>query len=645
MAAIGYTTLIIAFALSIYSILAFSIGARGRYPKLIATARIAVLAVFGSVSISVAALTYALATHDFEIEYVASYTSQDMSLLYLVSALWAGNAGSLLFWGWLLSLFAAVLMVQKLKEGKALVPYASVVIMLTEVFFLILLLFAKNPFYTLTEVPSQGIGLNPLLEHAGMLIHPPLLLAGYAALAIPFAFAIAALIMKRLNNEWIIAMRKWTLIAWLLLGMGIITGSWWAYAELGWGGYWSWDPVENASLMPLLMTTAFLHSIIIQRRRGMLKAWNMMLIILTFSLIIFGAFITRSGIISSVHTFTESSIGPFFLAFLGLICFCSFILLIYRRRGLKDEGEVKALVSREGTFFLNNLLLVSATLVIFVGTIVTIISETVSGVTVTVGESFFNRASIPIFLAIILLTGVCRLIGWRRPSIKQFGGSTLWPAMTSLLVIIILAIIGVREWYTFIAVLFCSFLIFTTLFEWARGIRTRRQSRVENYLKTFFGLIWSNKSRYGAYIVHISIAFIAVGIIGSSVYDVEKEAALLPGDSMYINNYTLTYEGLDYHPTPSKMVFTANVSVYNQDKYIGKLAPKKYFHRSFNQSVSEVAIRSTLAEDLYLILVGWDEGGITHFKAIVNPLVIWIWIGGGLFLLGGLVAFWPEKRK
>jgi cytochrome c-type biogenesis protein CcmF len=645
MAVMGFTTLIIAFALFIYSVLAFSIGARGGYPKLIATARIAVLAVFGSVSISVAALVYALATNDFQIEYVASYTSQDMSLLYLVSALWAGNAGSLLFWSWLLSLFAAVLMVQKLREGKALVPYASIVIMLTEGFFIILLLFVKNPFNTLTDVPTQGIGLNPLLEHTGMLIHPPLLLAGYAALTIPFAFAIAALIMKRLDNEWIMAVRKWTLIAWLLLAMGIISGSWWAYWEIGWGGYWAWDPVENASLMPLLMATAFLHSIIMQQRRRMFKAWNMVLIILTFSLIIFGAFIARSGIISSVHTFTKSSIGPFFLAFLGLVLFYSFILLIYRRKELKDDGEVKAIVSREGTFFLNNLLLVSTTLIIFVGTIVIIISETASGVTATVGESFFNRASIPIFLAIILLTGVCILIGWRRPSIRQFGYSALWPAITSSLVIIILAIIGIREWYALIAVLFCSFLIFATLFEWARGVRYRRQRRAETYLKTFFRLIWSNKSRYGGYIVHISVAFIAAGIIGSSVYNVEKEAALLPGDSIYINNYTLTYEGLDYHPTPSKMVFTANVSVYNQDKYIGKLTPQKYFHRSFNQSISEVAIRSTLAEDLYLVLIGWDEGGAVHFKALVNPLVIWIWIGGGLFLLGGLITFWPERRK
>jgi cytochrome c-type biogenesis protein CcmF len=644
MATLGYTTLLIACALSIYSVLTFLIGARNRYPRLVATAKFAVFSVFILFSISVSALVYSLSTHDFQIEYVASYTSQDMSLAYLVSALWAGNAGSLLFWGWLISLFAAVLMFQKLKASNNLLPYASVVIMLTQIFFLVLLLFIKNPFHTLIDVPSQGIGLNPLLEHAGMLIHPPLLLAGYAALTIPFAFAIAALLMKQLDNAWINGIRKWTLAAWLLLGMGILTGSWWSYAELGWGGYWSWDPVENTSLMPWLMTTAFLHSIIIQRRREILKSWNIILIILTFGLIIFGAFITRSGIISSLHSFSESSIGPFFLAFLGFTCFFSLLLLIFRHKQLRDEGEVENLLSREGTFFLNNLLLVGATLVIFIGTVITVVSEAVGGINITVNESFFNQVSAPFFLAIILLTGVCIVIGWRPISIKQFGSNTLWPLIASLLLIIILAIVGIHEWYVLIAVFFCSFLILTTLFQWGREIKARIRSKTENYLMVFIKLIWFNKNRYGAYIVHVSIALMAVGIIGSSVYDVEKEAALLPGESMTINSYTLTYEDLDYYPTPNKMVFTANVSIYNHDKYIGKLAPQKYFHRSFNQSVSEIAIRSTITEDLYLVLIGWDDTGTTHFQALVNPLVIWIWIGGILFLLGGLIALWPERQ-
>ncbi len=643
---IGYLALVVAFAASIYAIVAFIFGFRGSYPKLITSARFSVLAVFGLVSISVAVLAYALATHDFEIEYVASYTSQDMSSFYLFTALWAGNAGSLLFWGWLVSLFAAVLTLRRLNNGKTLVPYASVVIMITEVFFLVLLLFISNPFAKLVNIPAGGIGLYPILENLGMQLHPPLLLIGYAAFTIPFAFAIAALITKRFDyKEWIVAIKKWVLIAWLLFSISIIAGAWWAYTELGWGGYWTWNPVENANLMPWLITTAFLHSIIIQRRKGMYKIWNIALIIIAFVLVIFSAFLTRSGILSSLSTPAKSSLGPFFLAFIGLICLCSLVLLIYRRRELKDEGGVEAIVSRAGTFLLNNLLLAGATLVILVGTIVSVMTKTAIGSVETVGESFFNRVSMPIFLAIILLAGVCVLIGWSKPSLKRLGRRTLWPAATALFVIIVLVIVGVHEWYALAAFLACGFVLFATIFEWARQISVRRRNRAENYLKAFFSLIRSNRSRYGGYIVHISIAIIAVGIIGSSVYSAEEEAALAPGDSMAVGNYTLVYEGLDYQPTLNKMTFTANVSIYNQDKFIGVLTPQKYFHTSFSQAVDEAAIRSTLADDLYLVLVGWDENGTTHLKALVNPLVVWIWIGGWSFLLGGLIAFWPDRRR
>lgn len=643
---IGSLALVIAFAASIYAIVAFIFGSKGGYPKLITSAKFSVLAVFGLVSIAVAALAYALATHDFEIEYVASYTSQDMPLLYLISALWAGNAGSLLFWGWLVSLFAAVLMLQKLSNGKTLLPYASVVIMMTVTFLLALLLFISDPFSKLANIPADGIGLYPILGNLGMLLHPPLLLAGYAAFTIPFAFAMAALVTKRLDyKEWIVAIKKWTLVAWLLLSISIMTGAWWTYTELGWGGYWTWSSVENANLMPWLIATAFLHSIIIQKRNGMFKIWNIALIIITFVLVIFSAFLARSGILSSLSTPAKSSLGPFFLVFIGLICLCSLVLLIYRRRELKDKAEVEAIVSRAGTFLLNNLLLAGATLVILVGTIVSVMSKTAIGSAATVGESFFNRVSMPIFLAIILLTGVCVLIGWSKPSIKRLGRRTLWPAAAALFVIIILVVLGAREWYALVAFLACGFVLFATIFEWAREISVRRRTRAENYLKTFFGLIRSNRSRYGGYIVHISIAVIAVGIIGSSVYSAEEEAALAPGDSMTVGNYTLVYEGLDYQPTLDKMAFTANVSIYNQGKFIGVLTPQKYFHTSFSQAVDEAAIRSTLTDDLYLILVGWDVNGTTHLRASVNPLVVWIWIGGWSFLLGGLIAFWPDRQR
>jgi cytochrome c-type biogenesis protein CcmF len=644
MADIGYIALFLALVTSVYAASAFIFGVRGKHSALVESAKNSLLAVGGLVSLSVAALLYALLTHDFQIEYVARYTSRDLSLPYLISALWAGNDGSLLFWAWLLSLFAIVVVLKKRDVGKELVPYAASIAMITQAFFLILLLFVSNPFHKLLFAPAEGQGLNPMLENPGMIIHPPTLLAGYVGFTIPFAFAIAALLMRRLGDEWLIAIRRWTLLAWLLLGVGNIIGAWWAYVELGWGGYWAWDPVENAGLMPWLVATAFLHSIMMQRRRGMLKVWNMTLIVLTFSLAIFGTFLTRSGVLSSVHTFAESALGPFFLVFIGVALFGSLGLLYSRSEELKGEAEMESLVSRESTFLLNNLLLVGAAFAIFLGTVFPVISEAVRGVKITIGPPFFNQVNGPIFLGIILLTGICALIGWRRASLNNLVRNFLGPMVATVIVGIVLLIFGVREWYGLVAFSLCSFVLFTILYEWFRGTKARHRTRAENYLRAFWGLIAANRPRYGGYIVHIGIILIAIGIIGSSFYNVEKEVILKPGDSMTINNYTLTYDNIDQYQTQSRLVVTATVSVYNGGELIGKLMPEKYFDPVYEQ-VTEVAIRSTLVEDLYVILVGLDEDGTTAFKVLVNPLVSWIWIGGGVLVLGGLIAFWPDRQR
>lgn len=378
----------------------------------------------------------------------------------------------------------------------------------------------------------------------------------------------------------------------------------------------------------------------------MLKVWNMVLIILTFSLTIFGTFLTRSGVLSSVHTFTESPVlGYLLLAFIGVILFGALGLLYYRSEELKSEAEMDSLVSRESTFLLNNLLLVGAAFAIFLGTVFPMISEAVRGVKISVGPPFFNQVNGPIFLAIILLTGVCALIGWRRASIKNLMRNFLWPVVASLHLVIGLFFLGIKEWYALVAFFLCSFVLATILWEWFRGTRARHRMRAENYLKAFWGLIWGNRPRYGGYIVHIAILFITIGIIGSSFYDVEKEAVLMPGESMTIKNYTLTYKNTDYYETQSRLVLSATLSVHNEGKLIGKLIPEKYFYGNEKQPVTEVAIRSTLREDLYVILVGSNENGSTTFKVLVNPLVNWIWIGGGVAVLGGLIAFWPERRK
>ncbi|MBM2824493.1 MAG: cytochrome c assembly protein [Dehalococcoidales bacterium] len=644
---IGYIALILALVVSIYAVFAFSLGVRRQLPELIASARNSVYAVFGLVSLSVAVLLYALVNHDFRLAYVASYTSRDLSLFYLISGWWAGNDGSLLFWVWILALAATVVVRQKRNIGQELVPYATSVLMVVAAFFFFLLVAVANPFQKLSFVPADGQGLNPLLENPGMLIHPPTLLTGYALLAVPFAFAIAAMLSRRLGDEWIILARRWALIAWLSLGIGNVLGAWWAYVELGWGGYWAWDPVENASLLPWLTATAFLHSVMMQRRRGILKVWNMVLIIITFSLSLFGTFLTRSGILASVHSFSDTSLGIYFLVFIGLFLFGSLVLLYYRSDELKGEAEMESLVSRESTFLLNNLLLVGAAFAIFLGTVFPVITEAVRGVKITVGPPFFNQVNAPIFLAIILLAGICTLIGWRRASPKNLLHNFLLPVVLAVVLAIVLFIIGVREWYVLLAFFICSFVPFTIIYEWLRGTSARHRTRGENYLKAFWGLIGANRPRYGGYIVHLGIVLIALGVTVSSVYNIEKEATLTPGESMTIRSYTLTYDGKDSYETASKRVVSATVSVYQSGEFLGKMVTEKYFHKNYEQAVTEVAIRSTLVEDLYLIFVGEDQGnvsGATAFKVLVNPMVAWIWLGGAVVILGGLIAFWPQRR-
>ena len=643
MADMGYIALLLGLGASTYSAIAFILGVRGKSPALIASARNGVIVVFGFLSLAAVALAYGLITHDFGVKYVASYTSRDLAPIYILSAFWAGNAGSLLFWGWLLSLFAVLVLLQN--RGKKLASYASSIIMATEAFFLILMVFVINPFEKLPFPSTDGMGLNPMLENPGMIFHPPALLAGYVGFTVPFAFAVAALLSGRLGDDWIRSVRRWTLFAWLLLGLGNLLGAQWAYVELGWGGYWAWDPVENAGLMPWLMGTAFLHSIMIQKRRGMLKVWNMVLIILTFNLSIFGTFLTRSGILSSVHTFSESSMGPFFLSFIGIALLGSSLLLFHRWEELKSEYELDSFVSRESTFLLNNLLLVGATVAIFLGTVFPVISEVVQGVKITVAAPFFNQVAAPIFLAIIVLMGICPLIGWRRASVNNLIRNFLYPFVAALVVGFLLLLLGIREWYALAAFSLCSFVLLTILFEWFRGVRARHLMREDNYVKAFFGLVWGNKPRYGGYIIHIAILLIAIGVVGSSLYQVEAEAALAPGESMTIKQYSLKYEGKTDDVGPSKTVTTAKLTVYNSQKFVATMTPQKYFHKNYQQPVSEVAIHSTPLEDLYVILGGWAEDGTVTFKVLVNPLVIWIWIGSTVLLLGGVIAFWPDKVR
>jgi cytochrome c-type biogenesis protein CcmF len=652
MADIGYVALLLALFISIYSTIAFAVGGSGRSPRVLSSARNGLLIAFGLVSVAVISLLYSLLSHDFSVTYVANYTSLDMSPLYIISSLWAGNGGSLLLWSWLLTAFGAAFLLIRWRTNGRLVPYASAVTMFTTAFFLILLLAAANPFVKTGFTPADGSGLNPLLENPGMLIHPVMLLAGYVGLTVPFAIAIAALITRRLDNEWVLSARRWTLVAWLLLGVGNLIGAWWAYVELGWGGYWSWDPVENASLMPWLVATALLHSLSIQRRRGNFRMWSMFLVVVTFLLTIFGTFLTRSGILQSVHAFPETGMGPYFIGFMAICVVVSAALIYSRRNELMSDGSEESLVSREGTFLLNNLLFVGSTFAILIGTLFPLISTLFGGRQLEVDKSFFNGVNAPIFLLIILLAGICTTIGWRRASGRSLVRNLLWPAIAAVVVTVVAAVLGARQGGSVVAVFVAAFLIGTILYELGRGVRGRMTTGRENPIAALFNMIGTNRPRYGGYIVHIGIAVIAIGVVWSSLFAVSKDATVKPGQTITAGGYTVTFDSIQPYQTARRQGMTATLDVSKDGATVGKLTSLKFYDprqqvqsEADRQWVTEVGIRSTVGEDLYVILINWDSTQNTALKILVNPLVMLIWIGGGILVLGGLVAFWPERSR
>ena len=642
----GFFSLILALFVCVYSLLAIAKGVRTKSLKWIKSSQNAVLAVCGLVSLAGVILIYSFVVNDFRLQYVAEHSSANLSLAYRLSAFWAGQAGSLLLWEWLLVVFAGILIIQNRRKNKELMPYVSATMMGISLFFLILLIFVSKPFQLLSFLPSDGRGLNPLLQNPGMVLHPPAVFLGYVGFSVPFAFAIAALMTRKLGNIWIISTRKWVLFSWLCLSVGNLLGAQWAYMELGWGGYWAWDPVENASLIPWLTATAYLHSVMIQERRGMLKVWNMVLIIITFALTIFGTFIVRSGILSSVHSFALSPLlGVFFLTFIGLILILSFTLLLSRRNLLKGENELDSLLSRESTFLFNNLILVGAAFAIFWGTIFPLISEAVRGTKITVGPPFYNQIMIPIGLALLLLTAICPLISWRKASGKNLRRNFLYPLIISVIGGVVILRWTIQHPYALISFVLAIFVAATIIIEFARGTKARKEMTKEGYLKSFFSLITRNKRRYGGYIIHIGMVCLFVGITGSSAFKVEKLETIRKGESFTIKDYQLELVGVDSYPTQNKYITSATIAVHREGKKIGTLRPEKNFYPSQEQSFTEVALRSTLKEDLYVILTQYSQDGSATFKVVVSPLIMWMWLGGVVLVAGTILAMWPGRRE
>ncbi len=647
MADIGSAAVIFAFVIALYAAVSSFINGRRPNARIWSSARVAICVVAGLTSVASAALVYSFFARDFRIAYVAEYSSRDLPSNYTFAAWWAGQAGSLLFWAWVLSLLAvAVVLLQGRRQYHEVIPYVSSVMMGILAYILGIVAFASSPFDRLDFTPADGMGLNPLLRTSDMFSHPVTLLLGYVGFTVPFAFAVAALLSGRLDDWWIRATRRWTLTAWIFLTLGNIFGMVWAYTVLGWGGMWGWDPVENASFMPWLVGTAYLHSVMVQQRRGMLKVWNLLLIILTYSLALFGTLLTRSGILSSVHSFAMGATGPLFVAMILIVLMGSLQLLWSRRHLLRSQHELDSLVSREATFLTNNLVLLGATFAIFWGTVFPLLSEAVRGVKVGVGPPFYEQITAPIFLALIILMGVCPLIGWRKASTENLMRNFLFPIGTAVATFIILYAFGPRSLWADVAFAAIAFVSAAILLEFWRGFRMRVRHG-DNVLVALPRLVWRSKPRYGGYIVHIGVIMMAVGIVGSMFFSTNVQQQVAPGESISIRGYTLTFQGLDDEMTEHGEKITGTLLVSRGDSQLGTIESGKRFegHGEEPTPVTDVGIRSRPLEDVYVILNSWTEDGKATFKILVNPLMMWVWVGATVLVVGTGIAFWPDRRE
>lgn len=645
MADIGYLCLLLGIAAALYAVVANVLGAQRRYNELIASGEQAVVAASGLTSLAAGILTLLFLVQDYQVQYVAEHSSRAMPLMYRLSALWSGQEGSLLFWAWILALYALLVVLVNRESHRSIMPYASATLMLVLAFFLSLVAFIENPFRMLTFVPRDGNGLNPLLQHWAMAIHPPLLYLGFVGTTVPFAFAVGALMTRRTGSEWVQLSRRWTLAVWTFLTIGIMLGGAWAYMELGWGGYWAWDPVENASFLPWLAGTAFIHSVMIQERRGMLKVWNMILVGLFFGLSIFGTFLTRSGVISSVHSFAQSALGPYFLSFITLLLMGFLWLLFSRWDDLRAQNTLESTISREASFILNNLLFIAITFSVFWGTIFPMISEVVVGDKITVGPPFFNQTTGPIFAALIILMGVGPVTSWGRATMSKLVQNLAGPFIATGVITGVLFALGLRSVALF-GFAMVIFVLGVHLVEYYQGMRVYRAATKVNWVSAFFALFRRNRRRYGGYVVHIGILVITTGIIASTSFQLEHQETLSHGGTMQVGEYTLTYAGMKQFALPDRDVAETTVLVSQNGRDIDVLYPTRDFHRNSDQPQTEVSIRRTLTDDLYVVLGGWEGAGETAtFKVYVNPLVNWIWLGGLVVTLGVLVAAWPDGRR
>jgi cytochrome c-type biogenesis protein CcmF len=648
---LGALSILLAFCLAVYGVIGSVVGRLKRNSFLVVSAERAVYSVWFLLTIAAGLLIYSLEVGDFRMGYVAAHTDQSMSAIYKFTAWWGGQEGSLLLWAWILATYSAVAVFTNRHKFRDMMPWVTAVLMVTETFFLILIGFVLSPFRILEAgrgniVEGMGKGLNPLLQYWTMVIHPPMLYLGYVGFTVPFAFAMGSLITKQPGEAWIHTTRRWTIVTWLFQSTGILLGQGWAYAVLGWGGYWAWDPVENASLLPWITATAFLHSVMMQEKKGMMKVWNMVLISATFFLCIFGTFLTRSGVVSSVHAFAQSSIGTYFVIFLAIGLAATIYLILDRLTYLKSEAKLESVVSRESSFMFNNLILLASCFAVLWGTLFPVISEAVTGEKISVDAPFFNRINVPIGLGMLFLTGVGPLIAWRRSSVESLKRAFLWPSVAALAVMIGLAALGVYEHpYALVSFGLCMFVTATILAEFYKGSRAISAKSGVGLIPSAIELTHRNTRRYGGYLVHMGIVFMFIGYTGAAFnQDTTKE--VVTGSSFELGHYKVRVDNMTQGENDNYAWQKLLVTVSRGSSELGTMEPERRVYKSSQQPMSVVSIRRRLNEDFYVNFAGMSsDNQRAVVQAYVFPLVSWIWIGFWVLAMGTLVCLVPSKIR
>ena len=646
MASLGTFLILATFVLASGAFAAAIAGARRGQRSLVEGSIGLFHAVTALMVVASAIIIHAFVVGDFGIKYVQRYSDAAQPLFYKLASYWGGLDGSLMFWVTLLALFGSVAVYINRERHRLLIPWVVAVISVVEMFFLFLMVVHNNPFETyLMSTPAAGQGLNPLLQNFYMAIHPPMLYLGFVGMTIPFAFGIAALASGQLDDSWLRAVRSWTMMAWLFLTVGLALGALWAYEELGWGGYWGWDPVENAGLLPWFTATAFLHSVIVQERRGMLKVWNVSLVIVTFFLTIFGTFMTRSGVVQSVHAFGEDrQLAMMFTAFMVLTLTVSFALVIYRMPLLRARNELDSWVSREAAFLANNWVLLFAAFFVLFATMFPTLSEAVTGERLTVGPPFFNKWMTPVGFVLLFLTGVAPLLAWRKSSMGNLRQQFLWPIVLSVLTGAGTTAIGIPFWASGLCFVLCAFVAATIAQEFWRGARVRRQATGTDVVTALIGLFARSRRRYGGYVVHLGIVLAFLGFAGNG-FEREEQVVLQPGQQVEVKPYMVRFTSLNVTDDGQKQMVTAQVEAFENGKSLGRMFPARWFYRNReSEPTTEVALRRSVGDDLYIVLAGYQvETQSATLVVKVNPLVNWIWLGVGIIAAGTFIALLPER--